>query len=208
MSPQTRSDRPVVLAETHEVSNQPPPLEGYNLFEADVALREGVAREGAAWALENLQRYGEICGRPEVIELGFLANEYKPQLDTHDRYGHRVDEVRYHASYHQLMKMAFAEGLHSVPWTDSRPGAQVARAAQYYLHAQVEAAHGCPVTMTFAAVPTLKLTPVLAEQWLPKVLARALVQYNFRDNNLNIINYSELSTGSCGASRAGVRLRS
>ena len=172
MNPQPCSDRPEVLAETHEVFNQAPPLENYNPFESDAALKDGVAREGAAWALEDLQHYGAVCGRPEVIELGFLANEYQPRLDTHDRYGHRVDEVRYHPSYHQLLRMALTEGLHSAPWTDPRPGAQVARAAKYYLHAQVEAAHGCPVTMTFAAVPTLRLTPALAERWLPKVLAR------------------------------------
>lgn len=172
MNPQPCSDRPEVLAETHEVFNQAPPLANYNLFESDAALKDGVAREGAAWALEDLRRYGAVCGRPEVIELGFLANECQPRLDTHDRYGHRVDEVRYHPSYHQLLRMALTEGLHSAPWTDPRPGAQVARAAKYYLHAQVEAAHGCPVTMIFAAVPTLRLTPALAERWLPKVLAR------------------------------------
>ncbi|MCU0808976.1 MAG: isovaleryl-CoA dehydrogenase [Candidatus Contendobacter sp.] len=170
MNPQPFHDRPRTLAETHEVFNQPPPLQGYNLFEGDAALKDGVAREGAAWAVDDLRRYGEICGRPEVIELGFLANEFKPQFETHDRYGHRIDRVRYHPSYHQLMRMAFGEGLHSLPWTSRRVGAQVVRAAKYYLHAQVEAAHGCPVTMTFAAVPTLKLTPALAEHWLPKVL--------------------------------------
>jgi putative acyl-CoA dehydrogenase len=173
VNPQSFDDRPRTRAETHEVFNQPPPLQGHNLFAGDAALKEGVAREGAAWAADDLTRYGEICGRPEVIEWGFLANEYKPSFDTHDRFGYRVDEVRYHASYHQLMNLAFTEGLHSAPWTDPRPGAHVARAAQYYLHVQVEAAHGCPVTMTFAAVPTLQLTPVIAQQWLPKVLARA-----------------------------------
>jgi len=172
VNPQSPNNRPEVLAETHEVFNQSPPLENYNLLEADAALKDGITREGAAWAMDDLRRYGAVCGHPEVIELGFLANEYQPRLDTHDRYGHRVDEVRYHPSYHQLMRMALTEGLHSAPWTEPKPGAHVARAAKYYLHAQVEAAHGCPVTMTFAAVPTLRLTPALAARWLPKVLAR------------------------------------
>ena len=162
-----------MLVETHEVFNQAPPLQDYNLFTSDSALKDGVIREGAAWAVDDLTRYGAVCGRPEIIELGFLANEHKPQFDTHDRFGYRVDEVRYHPSYHQLMNLAFTEGLHSAPWTDPRPGAHVARAAKYYLHVQVEAAHGCPVTMTFAAAPTLKLTPAIAQQWLPKTLARA-----------------------------------
>jgi putative acyl-CoA dehydrogenase len=178
VNPQPFNDRPAILAETHEVFNQTPPLQDYNVFDSDTALKEGVVREGAAWALADLKRHGAICGCPEVIELGFLANEYQPQLDTHDRSGHRIDRVRYHPSYHQLMKMALAEGLHSAPWTDPQPGAHVARAACYYLQAQVEAAHGCPVTMTFAAAPTLKLTPALAERWLPKVWAR---DYDPRD---------------------------
>src|SRR5690606_14017798 len=91
---------------------------------------------------------------------------------SHDRYGHRIDRVNYHPAYHNLMRMALREGLHSAPWTDPRPGAQVVRAAKHYLHAQVEAGHGCPVTMTFAAVPSLRLTPSIAERWLPKVTAR------------------------------------
>lgn len=160
------------LSETHEVFNQTPPLENHNLFRGDAALCEGVVREGAGWAMDDLSGYGAVCGRPETIELGFLANEYGPRFRTHDRLGYRVDRVDYHDSYHQLMRMALTGGLHSSPWTDPGPGAHVARAARYYLHSQVEAAHCCPVTMTFAAVPTLKMNPAVAEQWLPKVLAR------------------------------------
>lgn len=164
--------------ETHIVFNQSGPLEGHNLYTADTALREGVRREGAEWAEADLARYGARCGEPETIELGFLANEFRPQLHTHDRFGHRIDLVRYHHAYHDLMRLALGEGLHSSPWTDPRPGAHVARAAKYYLHTQVEAAHCCPVTMTFAAVPTLRATPAIAEAWLPKVLARG---YDPRD---------------------------
>ena len=108
-----------------------------------------------------------------MIEWGFLANEYKPQFEPHDRQGYRVDRVRYHESYHQLMNLALEQaGLHSSPWSEPGPGAHVARAARYYLQAQVESGHGCPVTMTFASVPTLRLTPQIASQWLPGVLAR------------------------------------
>jgi putative acyl-CoA dehydrogenase len=157
--------------ETHEVFNQPPPLEEYNLFAGDDALREGARREGAGWALEDLDRYGRECGRPEVIELGFLANRYPPRFKPYDRFGHRVDEVDYHDAYHQLMNRALREGLHAAPWQNPGPGAHVARAAKYYLHSQVEGAHCCPVTMTFAVVPSLRLSPGLAEYWLPRVFA-------------------------------------
>ncbi len=165
-------------AETHVVFNQSGPLEGYNLYLGDRALRDAVAREGAGWAEGELRRYGAVCGEAATIELGFLANEVRPQLYTHDRFGYRVDLVKYHPAYHALMRLALGEGLHSSPWTDPRPGAHVARAAKYYLHTQVEAAHCCPVTMTFAAVPTLRATPSVAEAWLPKVLAR---DYDPRD---------------------------
>lgn len=161
------------LAQTHEVFNQSRPLLDYNAYDGDTALREAVRRHGAGWAEESLSGHGAVTGSARVIEWGFLANEYKPQFESHDRQGYRVDRVRYHESYHQLMALALEQaGLHCTPWTEPGPGAHVARAARYYLQGQVESGHGCPVTMTFAAVPTLRLTAELAAQWLPKVLAR------------------------------------
>jgi len=170
------------LAVTHEVKNQPPVLENYNLFEQDCALSEGIGREGAGWARAELARYGEMTGRADIIELGYQANEHKPVLHTHDRHGHRVDLVRFHPAYHRLMEIAIEEGLHSSPWTDPRPGANVARAAKYYMHSQVEAAHCCPITMTFAAVPSLRKQPELADQWLERITARTYDPRNVPDN--------------------------
>ncbi len=161
------------LATTHTVFNQSRPLEGYNSYSGDTALREGIQRHHAIWAESRLQAHGAVCGSTEVYEWGFLANEHKPQFQSHDRQGYRVDYVKYHEAYHRLMALGLDKGLHSAPWTDPGPGAHVARAAQYYLQAQVESGHGCPLTMTFAAVPSLRLTPSLAEQWLPKVLTNA-----------------------------------
>ena len=106
------------------------------------------------------------------LELGRLANHHTPEFDTHDRYGRRVDLVHYHPAYHALMKTAIEEGLHSSPWTDPRPGAHVARAARTYMQAQVEAGHGCPITMTFAAMPCLELQPDLAAEWRPRIVSR------------------------------------
>ena len=161
------------LAETHIVENQPPALRDTNLYQQDVALREAVAREGAAWAESDLQAFGKITGSAAMIELGFQANENKPVLYTHDNYGHRMDEVRFHPAYHQLMKTSLEQGLHASHWLNPQSGAQVARAAKFYLMAQVEAAHGCPVTMTSAVVPALLQQPDLAAQWLPKITALA-----------------------------------
>ncbi|MCH9691687.1 MAG: acyl-CoA dehydrogenase family protein [Gammaproteobacteria bacterium] len=160
-------------ADTHRVFNQPPALSGHNLYAGDTALGEAIAHNGGHWGEAELQRYGEICGRPEMIERGFLANEHKPQFDSHDRVGHRIDQVNYHPAYHQLMQLAFGEGLHSTPWSHPKPGAHVVRAAKYYLHSQLEAGHGCPVTMTFASVPSIQQNPLLATTWLPKITTRS-----------------------------------
>ena len=160
------------MANPHAVFNVPPPLEQYNVYGADRALREAVAREGGSRADAALHAFGRFCGRADTIALGTLANENPPTLSTHDRYGHRVDLVRYHPAYHELMRIALAEGLHASPWDDAQSAAQVARAAKYFLQTQVEAGHGCPVTMTFACVPTLRKQPDLAAEWLPRVLSR------------------------------------
>ncbi len=159
-------------ASTHLVENMPPLLENYNLFTADITLQEAVSREGAGWAVDDLTRYGRACGSAEWIRRGFEANRVKPVLETHDRYGNRIDEVIFHPAYHELMASSVAQGLAGSPWAEPKAGAHVARAAGSYLTVQVEAGHGCPITMTFAAVPTLRHQPEIADRWLPKVLAR------------------------------------
>ncbi len=161
---------------THNVFNQPPPLENYNLFTTDQALLEAVHRDGASWAIESLIRLGEKLGDSHVIELGHLANQHPPVLQTHDRYGHRRDEVEFHPAWYSLMNIAVAEGLHTAPWADSRAGAHVARAAAYVLYGQVENGTQCPLTMTYAAFPVLakhaNALASLSQTWLPLMLSR------------------------------------
>jgi putative acyl-CoA dehydrogenase len=150
-----------------EVSNQPPPLEPYNLFDSDIVLREAVAREGVP--SPGLNTMGQVFGTPEVVALGFAANKNPPQLKTFDRYGHRIDEVEFHPAWHELLGLACSFGLHSGPWAEPRPGAHVARAAGTYMLTQIESGVYCPVAMTYASVPTLRQAPQIAEQWLPKI---------------------------------------
>ena len=159
-------------AVTHEVVNQPAELADTNLYDSDAALKDAVHREGAGWAENALGAFGARLGAAESLERGALANRNPPELDTHDRYGRRVDLVRCPPAYHELMGSAIEEGLHASPWTEPREGAHVARAARFYMQSQVEAGHGCPITMTFAAVPCLKTQPDLARAWLPKITAR------------------------------------
>ena len=180
-APESLSKDTNFLADTHEVVNVSRELADYNVYLQDAALREAVRREGAGWADEALTEFGRLTGSADYIELGALANRYPPELDTHDRFGNRVDLVRFHPAYHALMKTAIERGLHSSPWTDPKPGAHVARAAHSYLHTQVEAGHGCPITMTFAVVPSLRTTPELAKLWEPKVTARVYDPRNVPD---------------------------
>ena len=192
------------IANTHEVINQPPALENYNLFEQDTALQEAVAREGAAGAVADLKRYGAWAGAASTIKLGFQANANKPVFDTHDRFGHRIDQVNFHPAYHQLMAKAMEEGLHSSPWADSgrHPGqsAHVARAAKYYMHSQVEAAHCCPITMTFAALPSIRKQPELAAIWEPKIRANHYDPANRPDGEKQSVTIGMAMTEKQGGS--------
>jgi putative acyl-CoA dehydrogenase len=151
----------------YDVANQPPPLVNYNLFEADATLREALEREGGAWAHNVVHELGRMAGTEEAIEWGFQANSNPPKLHTHDRFGNRIDEVEFHPAWHQLMEVAIGHGLHAMPWREPRPGAHAARAAAFYIWSQVEGGHGCPVSMTYAAVPALRKQPELSAQWEP-----------------------------------------
>jgi putative acyl-CoA dehydrogenase len=161
------------MAATHEVENQPPPLTDYDVFSTDVALVEGVQRHNAAWAGDQLAALGRRAGSEEAQEWGRLANVNPPRLVTHDRYGRRIDEVEFHPAWHSLMTVAITEGLHCSPWTDPKPGAHVARAAGFSVWSQAEGGHGCPISMTHAAIPALRVDPTLAGEWEPRLMSRS-----------------------------------
>ncbi|MFD5715128.1 acyl-CoA dehydrogenase family protein [Streptomyces pharetrae] len=156
---------------THTVTNQPPPLAPYDAS-ADPALLEGLRREGAGWAEEDIRRLGRRAGSAQAQEWGDLANRHEPVLRTHDRYGHRVDEVEFHPSWHHLMEVAVTEGLAGAPWADERPGAHVLRTAGGLVWGHAEAGHGCPTSMTYAAVPALRREPELAKVYEPLLTSR------------------------------------
>ena len=162
---------------THEVFNQPPPLDEIDLYACDAALGEAVAREGAVHAVPRLASFGRLMGSREAFERGREANLFPPRLETHDRFGHRLDRVVYHPAYHAAMEASMAEGLHVSAWSHlahggaREPGAHVARAAAFYMAAQSEAGHCCPITMTSAALATLSQVPDLARDWISKALS-------------------------------------
>jgi putative acyl-CoA dehydrogenase len=156
---------------THDVFNQSTVLTGHNAATLDVALFDGVRREGGEAHLEDLARIGGLAGDPTYVAHGDTANRYPPELHTHDRYGHRIDTVEYHPSYHALMEVAVREGLAGAPWADDRGGAHVGRAAKFAVWTQVEAGHGCPISMTYSIVPALRAEPSLSAVWEPLLTA-------------------------------------
>ncbi|GHE68730.1 acyl-CoA dehydrogenase [Streptomyces longispororuber] len=159
-----------MAATTHTVTNQAPPLVGYDVFTCDRALVEAVERHLDPALLPDaradLSLLGRTAGSSQAQEWGALANENPPVLHTHDRYGNRVDEVAFHPAWHRLLGKAVGAGL-TAAW--SRPGGHVRRAAGFLVWTQAEAGHGCPVSMTHAAVPALRADPALAAEWEPRL---------------------------------------
>src|SRR3954463_1554287 len=160
---------------THEVTNQVPPLVGADIS-THPALIEGLHREGAGWAEGEVRALGALGNSAHWQEAGRLATEHPPILRTHDRYGHRIDEVEYLPQYHELMQTAVAHGLHAAPWADDRPGAHVARAAKVVSWGVADAGHLCPISMTYAVVPALRTTPELSARYEPLLTSR---EYDF-----------------------------
>lgn len=157
---------------THEVFNQPPPLAGHDVA-ADAALTAALEREGAGWHAADLHKLGLRAGAEETQRWADEANRNEPRLLTHDRYGHRLDEVDFHPSWHRLMEVAVAEGLAGAAWADPRPGAHVARAAGFFAWSQTEAGHGCPISMTYAVIPALRGNPSLSAVYEPLLTSRS-----------------------------------
>jgi putative acyl-CoA dehydrogenase len=160
------------MSVTHEVTNQVPPLAGHDPIAGDVALAEACVRHADEATLASLADLGALAGSEQAREWGRLAEENRPVLRTHDRYGNRIDEVEFHPAWHELMRTAFEHGLAGAPWTDPSPHAHVRRAVGYLGWTQVEMGHGCPVTMTYAAVPALRAAPELAAVYEPGLTGR------------------------------------
>jgi putative acyl-CoA dehydrogenase len=152
--------------------NQPPPLEGYDLFSENRPLVEALEREGGGAWEQRARELGVLLGG-EPLEWGRLANEHPPTLRTHDRFGHRIDEVEFHSAWHRLLELGVRHGLHALPWREPAPGAHVARAALFVTLSQVEAGVGCPLSMTAAAVPALRAEPTVSADWEPRLTSLA-----------------------------------
>ena len=161
--------------DTHEVFNQSPPYENVDLFTSDAPLVDAVKANDAAGEADSLSAFGRQWGSAQFFALGRKANENPPKLHAFDAKGFRRDTVEFHPAYHRLMAASVSAGLHASTWTangaHAAPPAEVVRSARFYMVAQVETGHLCPLTMTRAALAALAAEPALAEKIVPKVVA-------------------------------------
>jgi putative acyl-CoA dehydrogenase len=160
-------------ADIRGAANQAPPLVDHNTVTSDAALVDAVTRHATADVVEELRGLGAEASTAEAREHGMLANRHTPELAPYDRYGNRIDEVRFHPSWHWLMERAVGYGLQAAPWTAETEHAHVRRAAGFFAWSQTESGHGCPISMSYAAVPALCADDTLAKEWTPKLAAPA-----------------------------------
>lgn len=165
------SHAPTTHLGTHEVTNQPGLFAPRNLYLTDTALREAVLREAGEWLDGRMQALGEAAGSERVIELGELANRFPPEFLPFDRYGRRLDEVRFHPAYHELMTLAMDHRIHDLPWRETEArGRHLAHLAMLALFTQTEAGTMCPVNMTYASVPALRRQRDVTRPWLDRLV--------------------------------------
>jgi len=158
-----------VATPTHEALNQPPPLEDYNAFEADAALEEALEREGGGWGVDRVRDFGAVAGSAEADEHRRRAQRNVPVLRTHDRYGNRIDGVEYDPSMHWMLRLGVEREVNSLPWRDPRPGAHVVRAAMFHLMNALDTGPCCPMSINYAAVPTIRQDAAMAAEWEPRL---------------------------------------
>ena len=169
---------PLANLTTHEVTNMPPYLGDQDLWGSDLALREGIEREGGGWAADKLATFGKTAGSSEIFEKADQANKHTPEIKTFDRYGMRVNQVEFHPAYHDLMAAAIENEVPSFAWNHPQPGAQVVHAALTYMFNQPEGGVLCPMAMTYSAIPPLRMAGAVGDEWIPRLLSTS---YALRD---------------------------
>jgi len=170
---------------THDINNQVPPLQDYNLFESDPQLLAAVERGGARWHLQALKQQGAVLGSSMALQFAEQANRHSPELHTHDRTGARIDWIEFHPSWHALMSLTRSHGLVALPFTHPQTGVWTAYAASQYLHNQIEAGSYCPISMTFACIPLLQKETVLFGAIGKRLLSNT---YDSRDLPIHLKN--------------------
>ena len=164
------------MSATHEVLNQPEPLVDVNLFDGNQAMQAALAFNAPGLSTAPLHALGQQVGSADMQQHARLANVFTPQLKSHSRFGHRIDQVEFHPSYHALMTAATAAGLHGTPFSDAEQAsgtAHVNRAAAFMLFTELEPSILCPISMTYAVTPALRDNPAIYADWAPQLTSRA-----------------------------------
>ena len=169
---------PIDRLPTHDVTNMPPYLGDQDLWRDDIALREWASHQGADEHVAQLARVGRLAGLDETFDKADLANRHSPELHAFDRYGMRVNAVEFHPAYHDLMDLAISNQVHNFAWHNEAHAGHVGQSILTYLFSQPEGGVMCPMAMTYSVVPTLRTTPSVAEEWLPRILS---TEYDRRD---------------------------
>ncbi|MEP3247760.1 MAG: acyl-CoA dehydrogenase family protein [Sneathiella sp.] len=170
--------KPVSELQTHEVVNMPPYIGDQDLWSDDRALQKWTDQQGANWASDHLAGVGRQAGLDETFEKANQANRYGPELRAFDRYGMRINQVEFHPAYHDLMEMAISNRVHNFAWVNEKPGGHVAHSAMTYMFSQPEGGIMCPMAMSYSVIPSLRTTPSIAEEWMPRILSK---KYDSRD---------------------------
>jgi putative acyl-CoA dehydrogenase len=157
----------------HDVFNQPAPLVDYNVFDTNRPLRDALKFNAPALATLELSALGAKLGSAEMLTHARLANVHTPVLHSHDRFGRRMDQVEFHPSYHELMKLSVGAGLHGTPWTGEGTSPHVLRAAGFMLFTELEPSTLCPISMTYAATPALRGNAAIHADWAPQLTSRS-----------------------------------
>lgn len=169
---------PIAQLPTHEVTNMPPHMGDQDLWADDVALRDWSTVHGAAHHADHFARVGQLTGLDETFEKAGQANRFGPELRAFDRYGMRIDAVEFHPSYHDLMELAISSKAHNFAWHNEGNGGHAGQSVLTYMFCQPEGGVMCPMAMTYSVVPSLRTTPAIEAEWLPRLLS---TEYDRRD---------------------------
>lgn len=180
--------------------NQAPVLENFNAFTANAALQDALHAYGGGWMNEQASAFGALMGSRDMQEAGHLANRHTPVLNTHDRFGNRLDVVEYHPAYHRMMEVSIHGQVHSIAWTSRQKGRYLAHSVLSYLKQQIDEGSSCPLTMTFAVVPSLEIAPDIAQEWLPLVLSNEYDERNIPYFNKKGVTFGMAMTEPQGGS--------
>ncbi len=169
---------PIAHLPTHEVINMPPHMGDQNLWADDRALRHWASHMGGAGHTGHFTHVGHLTGLDETFQKANQANRHGPELQAFDRYGMRINAVAFHPAYHDLMDLAISNQVHNFAWHHEGNAGHLGQSVLTYMFSQPEGGVMCPMAMAYSVVPSLRMAPEVAEEWMPRILS---TEYDRRD---------------------------